>query len=348
MTQALKTASKPTLEKVAYSATGLDVGNGSVKIAIANQEKRIPSYIEYVSELRQALPGYVEYVGGDRNNLINKKWVGGYEAFNLTRRSKKVEQVSNKVSGKPDYALQLLLSSLSEFDLVSPIRLAMCVSIHDYSALGNDLSKALFGNHKVRFHLTGEPIEIEIKVLNVLEEGRAAIFAHYGDVNFDFENGETVLFDLGNGTTAVTALSRGGRFVDRRYENIGVQALIDAIANSTELKNRLRVKNLKPLEHIVREGIESGKFLYGSTQIDFEDIYFEAVQKWALTALSPVVRTAQDWMATAKNLICIGGGSMLPGVDEALADLGIKALPDGVWSNVRGLKQIAEELLGEQ
>jgi hypothetical protein len=91
--------------------------------------------------------------------------------------------------------------------------------------------------------------------------------------------------------------------------------------------------------HLIRAGIESRSFTYGTQypDWDFKPAYKAELPLWVDRVLKPMVRPTEDRMASATALIAIGGGACLPGIDALLAKRNIQVLSDPLWANARGL-----------
>ena len=320
--------------RCAKSATvqpmGLDIGNGALKLITGMGEYRLESYVCYLAErisLGQT-QGYVEYVEGDRADLQGKQWIGGINAYYHSPRG--LARVTDDKTGKIALGLQLLLSALSLLPHRSEWALSITCSVHDGCTLGKGLKTALDGTHQVL--LNGKASRVAISVNGVLEEGTGAVIAYQKQANFT----NALVYDLGNGTLIVSCFN-GLAMTDRTYsQNGGVESLIDAIATNELVRQRLKREGDR---HLIREGIESTRFTYGTQYPDwqFVDAYKAELPRWIDRVLKPMVRPTEDRMASATALIAIGGGACLPGIAQLLAKRNIQVLPEPQWANARGL-----------
>lgn len=314
----------------ALIAVGVDVGNGALKLVTAHGEKRLDSYVFYLStrESMASDTGYVEYHGGSRSDLIGKQWLGGIHAYYHGLRG--IYRVTDTPEGKAELGLQLLLSSLSMFPFRSEWNLYLVASIHDGTTLGGPLKASLEGIHVVS--LQGKRSTVQIQVGAILEEGTGAVINYQRDA--DFTN--ALVYDLGNGTLIVSGFS-GLKMTDRRYsQNGGVESLIEAIATNELVRSKLLKEGDR---HLIRIGVENRKFTYGTQypDWDFRESYKAELPAWVERVLKPMVRPTEDRMASATAMIAIGGGACLPGIESLLAKRNIKVLADPLWSNARGL-----------
>lgn len=309
---------------------GVDIGNGALKFVSGHGESRLDSYVTYLTERLSMgqTAGYVEYVQGDRSDLEGKQWIGGINAYYHSPRS--LARVTDDKTGKIDLGLQLLLSSLSLQPHRSEWLLSITVSVHDGATLGKGLKEALTGIHTVV--MNGKRSTVAVTVNGVLEEGTGAVLAYKQQA--DFTN--ALIYDLGNGTLIVSSFN-GIAMTGRSYsQNGGVESLIDAVATNDLVRAELKREGDR---HLIRAGIESGQFTYGTQypQWKFMDAYKVELPRWVDTVLKPMVRPTEDRMASATALLAIGGGACLPGIKGLLAKRNIQVLPDPQWANARGL-----------
>ncbi|MFE4108555.1 ParM/StbA family protein [Almyronema epifaneia] len=309
---------------------GADIGNGALKLVTGSGETRLDSYICYLSERLSMgqTRGYVEYLQGDRNGLEGKQWIGGINAYYHDPRG--AARVTDDKTGKVSLGLQLLLSALSELPHRSEWTLSVTCSVHDGQTLGKALKSALEGTHQIM--LNSKRSTVAITVNGVLEEGTGAVISYKNQA--DFTN--ALLYDLGNGTLIFSSFN-GLAMTDRSYsQNGGVESLIDAIASNELVRKKLLKEGDR---HLIRAGIESGKFTYGTQYPDwnFADAYKAELPKWVDRVLKPLVRPTEDRMHSATALLAIGGGACLPGIAALLAKRNIQVLPEPQWANARGL-----------
>lgn len=247
-------------KSVIATPIGVDVGNGALKLVSSEGEKRIDSYIHYLSERASMAvnSGYVEYHDGDRADLIGKQWIGGINAYYHSIHD--FYRVTDNPQGKAELGLQILLAGLSLLQYRSEWNLHLVCSVHDGKTLGKPIKTALEGTHQVL--MQGKRSTVTITVAAVLEEGTGAIV--YYQKNCDPTN--ALVFDFGNGTAIVSGFNGLKLTGDRYYSQTGVETLIHAVANN-EL---VRLKLLKMGDrHLIRAGIESGRFTYGTQYPDW-------------------------------------------------------------------------------
>ena len=317
-------------------AIGLDVGNGAEKLYCELGQILQESYVLYVSERATSHnQGYVEYLAGDRLDLAERQWISGINAYYSAPSA--IYRVTDSKEGKSDLCLQLLLSSLTHLPYRPDWYLNIVASVHDGATFGKAIAQALVGIHQVR--LLGKESTVNIHVGKVLEEGAGTAYAIRNE--FDFTN--ALLFDIGNGTTIVSAFN----YLQMTYRDYapdaGVEKLIDAIATSDSVRGYLK----RPADrHLIRAGIESGQFGYGTQCPDwnFKDAYLKALPEWFNQGLKPFVKAAETRIPAATAVIAVGGGACLPGIPQLLAKRGISVPKEARWQNARGLYEVALHL----
>lgn len=321
----------PTLNQ--FIPIGLDVGNGAVKMYSSLGEDILESYVLYLSErATHANAGYVEYLEGSRSDLSGKQWISGTNAYYQSQTG--IIRVTDDPNGKAQLCLQLLLSTLTAQPHRSEWFLSIVASVHDGKVFGTAIKQALEGTHKLR--MNSKDTTVTIRVDKVLEEGSGVAVALKS--SYDFTN--ALLFDLGNGTSIVSAFN-GLQLTHRDVDqNAGVEKLIDAIATNELVRRHL----LKPADrHLIRQGIEKGDFSYGTRNNGwtFKDAYIAELPKWFESGLKPFVKTAETRIQSATAVIAVGGGSQLPGVKNLLAKRGITVPDNARWLNAKGLYMVA-------
>jgi len=318
-------------------AIGLDVGNGAKKLYSGLGQVLQESYVLYLEERATfANQGYVEYLVGDRADLVGRQWIAGINAYYSNPTG--IYRVTDSKEGKADLCLQLLLSALTQFPHRQDWHLNIVASVHDGKTFGKAVAQALTGVHQVR--LLGKESSINIVVGKVLEEGAGTAYAIRRE--FDFTN--ALLFDIGNGTTIVSAFNHLQMTYRDYAPGAGVEKLIDAIAMSASVRQFLKRPGDR---HLIRAGIESGRFEYGTQcpNWNFKDAYLKALPEWFNQGLKPFVKAAETRVPAATAVIAVGGGACLPGIPQLLAKRGISVPQDARWQNAKGLYEVALRLV---
>ena len=291
------------------------------------------SYVHYLSgRATHANLGYVEYLSGDCPDLAGKQWIGGLNAYFQSPSG--VYRVTDSNNGKAELCLQLLLSALTSLPYRKEWTLNLCASVHDGKVFGKAIRAALEGVHNVR--LLGKDSIITVTLSKVLEEGSGVAYALRNE--FDFTN--ALLFDLGNGTSIVSAFN-GLQMTYRDYApDAGVEKLIDAIATSDSVRQHLKRPGDR---HLIRVGIEKSDFSYGTQNPDwnFKDAYVAAFPDWFNRGLAQFVKTIEVRVPAASCMVAIGGGALLPGISGALKKKNFIVPKNPRWMNAQGLYQLA-------
>lgn len=320
-------------------AAGYDGGNGFAKLVLDTCEVRCPSYVLPLHGALLEAPesnqgGLIEYVSGPHQGLIGSAWLAGFPAYQKAPTG--CLRVVDHPRGKLAYGLQLFLGCIAALPKRESWGLSLVASIQDAQAFGRDLHAVLRGSHVVRFGGTDRDTIIEVDVLSVVEEGVGAIVSARAEIDL---NGQTLLYDFGNGTCIVSVFGPKGKLVERTVTPGGVEGLIDAVATNIGTRRELSGEGDR---HIIRAGIEDKSFLYGRTGWGFRAIYEAELPRWVQSTLAPTLRAAAPWRPTSSSVLAIGGGSELPAISELLAQQGIRTLRSGGAAHVRGLLTIAQ------
>lgn len=323
-----------------FAPCGYDGGNGSIKFVSSISEVLIPSYfLPLYSELIE-LPdtergGLLEYLDGESETLKGERWYFG-EAASI-QSPLGYTKVTDRKGGKIYYGLRLFLGIVAlAYPNAERVNLEVMASIQDAPTYRTHLAKTLSGVHVVRFN-NGQPQTITVRVKQVWDEGVGCGF--YLRQTHQTPPKSTIgLVDFGNGTTIVSLLS-GGKVVNRRVFDIGIDDLIEAIATSEETR---RVLGVDGRNHLVREALERSDFVYGKGRKawNISEIYKREMVRWLNGTLVPVVKHLDSW--DIDKAFAVGGGAHLKGFDLILGKHDIESTPDPLWSNARGLFGLAQ------
>jgi hypothetical protein len=312
-----------------YLPASLDAGNGNIKFHFNGHSVMLPSYFADAPEgYELGQKGYFEYLAGPSSELLGRTILAGQLAYDASPRG--VMRITDSRGGKPEYALFALLGAIAQRGCSENLNLGLVTSVPNADAEGEAMKLALEGEHDVSFN--GAPsVSVKVKVLQVVFEGSGAILAANA-------TGNTVVYDLGNGTTIAASYKRGSRS-GRKETPQGVERLIADICNSSKL---YRAVGQAPDPAIVRAAIEKGSFAYGTRGIEFQNIYQTQLKGWLSSTLKQAIAGADSWVDTADRQIAIGGGCKLPYVAAMLAQKGIEVLPDPVGANAEGMFRLAK------
>jgi len=322
-----------------YQSAGFDGGNSNTKLVISGTEVRCPAYLLPIHSELLSFPfpkngGTFEYVSGDRSDLVGQTWMAGYPAYQASPVG--CLRVVDDRNGKIAFGLQTLLGAIATLPHRDFWRLNLVASIQDCQTSGVQLKNALKGGHNVKFNGENRLSTVDVSVLNVMEEGAGAMVLHNSDIDPD---SQTLIFDLGSGTTILSVFGTRGKLIDRTVIPSGTTSLIERIAKHAGMRDQLKQQGDR---HLIIEAIENGTFAYGrSGGFDFRAIYDEALVPWVQSTLAPALAAASQWMLSSSTIVAIGGGSQLPTITQFLSAKGITPLPGGGWANARGLELIA-------
>lgn len=320
--------------------TGFDPGNGSAKLRIDGAEVRIPSLIQHlhadIYDVPQVKDGaLITYHSGTRKDLEKTSWLVDQSAY--VYNPIHCQKLVDDRAGKVNFGLQILLGAIGCLSSRQKWHLGLVLSIQDAKAFGNELAESIAGHHAISINNTSAAIHIDIDVLAVREEGEGAIISatSTGTIN---PKDQTILIDAGHGTLISSVFGAGGKLVKRTVTPGGVSALIDAIAQNIETRRQLKREGDR---HLIRLAIESGSFQYGHTDWNLRGVYNTELKPWVISNLATALKAVDEYRESSASIVAIGGGSMLPAINQLLANQNIATLPDGSMANVRGLERIA-------
>jgi hypothetical protein len=315
-----------------YLPAGFDPGNGSAKLRIDGIEARIPSLIQPIYgdiyDAPQNKNGcMITYHSGTRKDLEKTSWFVGESAYSYSPIH--CQKIVDDRAGKVNFGLQILLGAIGCLPSRQTWHLGLVLSIQDAKAFGDQLAASITGRHSVSVNGSTYVTHVDIDVLAVREEGEGGV------IN---PKDQTILIDVGHGTLISSVFGSGGKLIKRTVTPGGCSALIDAIAQNIETRRQLKREGDR---HLIRLGIETASFQYGHTDWNFRGVYNTELRPWVIANLATALKAVDDYQESSASIVAIGGGSMLPAINQLLANQSIATLTDGSMANVRGLERIA-------
>lgn len=338
---------RPNLLNSAILPTGYDPGFGQTKLAVSGcREVVIPAYyhplaINKPHNIPASRDGaYVTYLEGDREGeLKDQSWLTGKPAYLMAplRYTKLVDDRA----GKHRLALELLLGALATQQPRDHWNLFVVPSVHDVETFGERLKSQIEGTHIVLFGASDRVTTVAIEVPKVYEEGYGVCATRMLETRQQLQR---LVFDIGSGTIRVVAFGPSGNVLNEP-ETIkqGVDALIDAIAKHPDLREF--EEGEEGDRHLIRQGIEQHTLTYGTTGFSFAEVYHTELAQWAKSVLLKAIKYARPYQKMADEVIAVGGGADLPGLQNTLTECGIIPVTESALLNVRGLKGLAHALL---
>lgn len=285
----------------------------------------MPSYIlderNLFRNAHSSSVGLVSYLGGQREDLSNKAWLMGEVAIASNEKACLQLASVDGGRGKVDYSLHSLLSLLSKMPHRKIWNLDVVTSNHRADVYFQSVRAKMSGRHEVV--LAGLHSVVSINVKRVVDEA-----THYKPPG----KKDVALIDFGGGTTIFIKYGPDGRHSDRQVIDVGVDELIDSIYEDRLVydllnKDRSRYGIRKAIENYsnskVKEKNSDGtpSIWYGIKDKGGRDIsvpYFNCLQSWLKNNMAPVIRSARAALREGASLELIGGGAMLPVLDEYL------------------------------
>jgi hypothetical protein len=332
--------------------TGVDNGAGLVKICFDSGTKqmrvRTPSKVlEIKEELHDILTdkegGHFFYHSGDRQDLIGREFLTG----NLA--AWKAPTTHIKLSDDPilkvEYCLHSILGVLATLPYHPEWNLHLVLSIHNAKVFGASLKDQVKGIHVVSFNGKTTPTSrVNLNVSLVVPEGAGSysFCASSKPEPLIDRTAHAIAFDFGTSTIIPTVFAPGGKIIHRQVLDVGgCIDLLDAIASDQELIDFLGKGKAGNVE-IIRQGIESKEFQYGTRTFNFKSIYARHLKPWLADRLRLGFKEVEEWRDAAQSLVGWGGGAEMPGVAKMIATQGIAAVSEACWANAIGLQRMAE------
>ncbi|MBD0345927.1 MAG: hypothetical protein ICV55_07390 [Coleofasciculus sp. C3-bin4] len=338
-----------------FIPTGVDCGAGLVKVCVdsngSQMRLRQPSK---VLELKTALiddlvskeGGHFFYHSGDRIDLINREFLTGELA------AWKAPTTHIKLSDDPvlkaEYCLHSILGALAALPHRQEWNLFVVISTHSRDLFNAKLKELTNGVHIVSFNGKNKPqSRVSITVGSVAPEG-AGSYTYAKRLNIIDPAAHTIGLDFGTSTVIPQVFAPGGKLIYHQPLEVGgCIDLLEAIASDSELIQFLGTGKAGNIE-LIRKGIETGEFNYGSRNFVFRPIYARLVKTWLADRLRLALKSTEEWRDAAQSLVAWGGGTQMAGVSRMLGTQGISTVPDGTWANSIGLQTVSTALLARR
>lgn len=282
----------------------------------------------------------------DVKKLKGKTIIMGEKAYEDNEAS---TSINSYKSGKLDYIFHQTMAAINnlmsldyfqQFDkFVFP--LVLTVPTEGLQGLAK---QAIEGDYTLKVNGSGRTVEVTLRVLDVLLEGQAA-----GILLTRLERVSRVaLLDLGNGNTIVRVVNDQGLITGNKVLDKGVKFLVDKLATSNAITEKVKYSG-DTLDIVL--ALEAGKTEFSAfikdqrISVDFSSDYQALLTNWLgfrVKTLYQVLETQQG--ASNIPLFAIGGGSLLPGLEQELKGYGIQVAPESQFLDAIGLTALANVL----
>lgn len=344
-----------TVQSRPFIPTGVDCGAGLVKVCVdsngSQMRLRQPSK---VLELKTALiddlvskeGGHFFYHSGDRTDLVDREFLTGELA--AWKAPTTHIKLSDDPALKAEYALHALLGSLATLPYRQEWNLFVVISTHSRNLFNSKLKELTNGIHVVSFGGKNKSqSRVTINVGSVAPEG-AGSYTYAKRLNLIDPSAHVIAFDFGTSTVIPQVFAPGGKLIYHQPLEVGgCIDLLESIASDPELIQFLGSGKAGNIE-LIRKGIESGEFGYGSRDFNLRPVYARLVKTWLADRLRLGLKATEEWRDAAQPLVAWGGGTQMSGVSKMLATQKITTVPDGCWANAIGLQTIAAALLARR
>ena len=335
--------------------TGVDCGAGLIKVCMdsnhAQMRLRQPSKvlelkIPLIDDLTSKEGGHFFYHSGDRTDLMGREFLTGELA--AWKAPTTHVKLSDDPALKAEYVLHTLFGALSTLPHRQEWHLFVVISTHSRKLFNDRLKELTNGCHVVSFCGKNKPqTRVTIAVGSVAPEG-AGSYTYAKRLNLIDSSAHAIAFDFGTSTVIPQVFSPGGKLIYHQpLETGGCIDLLEAIASDAELIQFLGTGKAGSIE-LVRKGIESGQFNYGTRDFNLRSIYARLIKSWLADRLRLGLKATEEWRDAAQSLVAWGGGTEMSGVSRMLSTQKITTVPDGCWANAIGLQTIASALLARR
>jgi hypothetical protein len=344
-----------TVQSRPFIPTGVDCGAGLVKVCVdsngSQMRLRQPSK---VLELKTALiddlvskeGGHFFYHSGDRTDLVDREFLTGELA--VWKAPTTHIKLSDDPALKAEYALHTLLGALATLPYRQEWNLFVVISTHSRNLFNAKLKELTNGTHVVSFGGKNKSqSRVTINIGSVAPEG-AGSYTYAKRLNLIDPSAHVIAFDFGTSTVIPQVFAPGGKLIYHQPLEVGgCIDLLESIASDPELIQFLGSGKAGSIE-LIRKGIESGEFNYGTRDFNLRPVYARLVKTWLADRLRLGLKVVEEWCGASQSLVAWGGGTQMSGVSKMLATQKVTTVPDGCWANAIGLQTIAAALLARR
>ncbi len=338
-----------------FIPTGVDCGAGLIKMCIDSNGSQIrlrqPSKVlelktALIDDLSSKEGGQFFYHSGDRTDLIDREFLTGELA--AWKAPTTHIKLSDDPALKAEYALHTLLGALATLPHRQEWHLFLAISTHSRDLFNTKLKELTNGGHIVSFGGKNKTqSRVTITVGSVAPEG-AGSYTYAKRLSLIDPAAHVIALDFGTSTVIPQVFTPGGKLIYHQPLEVGgCIDLLDAIASDPELIQFLGTGKAGSVE-LIRKGIESGEFNYGTRDFNLRPVYARLVKTWLADRLRLGLKATEEWRDAAQSFVAWGGGTQMSGVSKMLATQKITTVPDGCWANAIGLQTIATALLARR
>ncbi len=338
-----------------FTPTGVDCGAGLVKICVdsngSQMRLRQPSKVlelntPLIDDLTSKEGGQFFYHSGNRTDLIEREFLTGELA--VWKAPTTHIKLSDDPALKAEYALHTLLGALATLPHRQEWNLFVVISTHSRDLFNAKLKELTNGVHIVSFNGKNKPqTRVTITIGTVAPEG-AGSYTYAKRLSLIDPSAHVIALDFGTSTVIPQVFAPGGKLIYHQPLEVGgCIDLLEDLASDSELIQFLGSGKAGSVE-LIRKGIESGEFNYGTRDFNLRPIYARLVKGWLADRLRLALKSCEEWRDAAQSLVAWGGGTEMSGVSKMLGTQKITTVPDGCWSNAIGLQTIASALLARK
>jgi hypothetical protein len=215
------------------------------------------------------------------------------------------EVVENVKGNKADQVCPGFLAAIDSRVHGKQLKITMTVpnlELFEATALA-DTRKKLLGSWDIIRN--GEEISFTVIDLEVEQEGLGSFYMAKDQGLL--KEGLTLLIDLGCGTAISAIFNAEGKAIKQKtLEDVGMIDLCKRIADG--LSDRLTET---PKERLIMQGIEDGTYSYGTTGVDFTDLFEQNSKVWLKRIMDTFISEYSSVRSEIRNILVTGGTSLV-------------------------------------